>query len=86
MIVHQLLWWGLMNGPDLWRAGVIGLQVFHILKLCESGKSWGDLHSDSMGSLDPQHFEGYKPLEDQFLAWELGCVVFCAKQNQVTLL
>ncbi len=37
LIVHQLLWWGLMSGPDLWRAGVLGLQVFHILKVCVSG-------------------------------------------------
>ncbi len=44
LIFHQLLWWGLIRGPNLWKDGVIGLQVFHILEWGESGETWGDFH------------------------------------------
>ncbi len=73
-----------MRGQDLWRARLIGFQIFHILKWYESGNSQIDLHSDSVGFLDFQHFEGSQPLRGQLLARELEVVVFCAEQNQVS--
>jgi hypothetical protein len=48
LTIHQLLWGGLVSGPYLWRVGVVGLQVLHILKQGELGKACWDLHLDSV--------------------------------------
>ncbi len=86
LTIHQLWpgWGGLVRGPYLWSAGVIGLQVLHILKLGEKGEAWGDLHSDKVGPSDLQHLEGSQPPGGQLLARKLEVVVFCSKQNQVS--
>ncbi len=47
-----------MRGSYLRGVWVVGFQIFHILEWSEPGKVWGDLHSDSVGSLEFQHFEG----------------------------
>jgi hypothetical protein len=52
--LHQLWGWCLMRGSNLRWAGVVGFQVLH----SESGETWWDLHSDSVGSSEFQHFEG----------------------------
>ncbi len=41
LTVHQLRWWGLMSRPYPRGAGVIWLQILHILKLGKSGEAWG---------------------------------------------
>ena len=56
--IYQLWGWRLMRGPDLRRAGVVGFQVLHVLEWSESGEAWRDLHVDSVGSSEFQHFEG----------------------------
>ncbi len=57
---HQFRGWSLMRGSHLGWAGVpvVGLYILHILEWSESSKTWRDLHSDSVGSSEFQHFEG----------------------------
>ncbi len=76
-IHQQLWWWGLVSQPDLWRAGVARLQIFHISKLGESGEVWGDFHSDSVPATS-----------GKFLALQLvvvtASVMFCTEQNKIS--
>ena len=48
--LHQLWGWCLMRGSNLGWEGVVGFQVLHILEWSESGKAWGDLHSDCVSN------------------------------------
>ena len=56
--LYQLRGLGLVRWPHLWWAGVVGFQILHILEWGESVEAWGDLHSNSVGSSELQHFEG----------------------------
>ncbi len=56
---HQLRRQCLIRGPHFRGVGVVGFQVFHILKWSESGEVWWDLHSDSVGPSELQHLEGF---------------------------
>ena len=56
--LYQLRGRGLMRWSHLWWAGVVGLQILHVLEWSESSKAWWDLHSHSVGSSEFQHFEG----------------------------
>ncbi len=56
--LHQLGGWCFMRRSNLRWAGVVGFQVLHILEWSVSGETWWDLHLDSVGSSEFQHFEG----------------------------
>jgi hypothetical protein len=55
---HQFWGRGLMRWSHLWWAGMVRFQILHILEWSESSETWWDLHSDSVGSSEFQHFEG----------------------------